>query len=152
MRAAFAASAFIVLSTSGTQASPISNVRLEPLEVRELDLKSGEWRRAELFEGKFFNGWNWRYFERSGSNDDLEVVVTITGDSDTKLDLPLIVNVSRPKKAAENHRFSGLAFGEAGKIHHVIHLKDMACNKGADIEVSLGSQKEVVLIGTDCGE
>jgi hypothetical protein len=145
--------ALAAFSSSAT-AEPAMKAKLGPLQLKEFDAALGEWRTIAVDTSRVFAGWNWRNQAWGGSDDDLQVIIPISGRPDLAIREPLVVKVTprRKPRAIQTREFSGVKLSPQGTSFQLIQLKDVACAGPFDVEAVLGEQKATLVLGLECGE
>jgi hypothetical protein len=142
----------ITLAAAALAASSAQAPRMEAVEVREFDPNTGQWLASTRFKNDFFNGWNWRFLDHEGSNDDLEIVFAITATPGSVLDVPFTVTIDSRGKAIDQRRYTKLHILKSGKLYQLLHLRDLACAGPVYVTASLGAESRSLKLGTECGE
>lgn len=139
---------------SGYAVAAPTNIKLEPLRVREFDPGKGEWLDLKLFSPEFFMGWNWRNQRWGGSDDDLQIILPITGQPSTRLPTPIVLTLTsrRTGKVVQRRSFVDVMIPASGTTHQSLVASNLACDGGLDAVATYGSQKRHLHLGLDCGE
>jgi len=139
---------------SGHAIAATADIKLEPLRVREFDPIKGEWLQLELFSPQSFIGWNWRNQRWGGSDDDLQIILPISGPPSARLPKPIMLTLTSRKtgKVVQRRSFVDVMIPATGTTYQTLVASDLACDGGIDAVATYGSQKRQLYLGLDCGE
>jgi hypothetical protein len=145
---------FAVCWEASASAQAARPAKLEPLEVREFNPETAEWHKLWLLQPRRFHGLNWHTASRGGSDDDLQILVPITGAPSTEVGKPLVV-IARSvntRKIVASRRFTGVNIGPSGRTYQALLLQDMACGPNLEVVATMGAQTEKITLALECVE
>ena len=146
--------AFIALLWQATAHAQVAEVvtKLEPLELREFDPATAEWRKLTLSRPGRFDMVNWRSQAWGGS--DLEILVPVTGNPETEISKPLLVIVKSldTQKVIIRRSYTGVQIGTTGRSYQSVVVRETACDGNLEVTATLAGQTQRLTLALECYE